>query len=144
MKFTVFLLLLSLLSSCGPGQAKNIFLGLTTKKELKQEQGEPLKIEQVSSGKKEILIYPEDVKYQVEDEIVVAKFRTPQTDEEKSLIYWRQKFKNKKLTVSEIKVEKQSHLKPEQEMIWAEMGVTVVYDPNIDLVVRIFEYEAKK
>ena len=138
MKFNpAFLILSFLLSSCGPGPFKLDF-GKLSSKDLKSQMGEPVRVETNQDGK-EVYVYPEEQKFQVNDEIVEAKYRKP-TPQEEYLLYWRHKFKKKKTVLKRLPVPKDSHLMAEQELSCPEEGITIIYDPNIDKVVRIFEY----
>ncbi|MFZ4713272.1 MAG: hypothetical protein ACOYL6_06160 [Bacteriovoracaceae bacterium] len=135
------LLLGMFLSSCGPSGLKLDF-GKLTSKELKDKLGGPIRVESTAQGK-EVYVYPDDKKFQVDDEIVDASFRKP-TAEESSLIYWRHKFKKKKTNLRRLPLPKDSHLMAEQELSCLQEGTTIIYDPNIDKVVRVIEYAKKK
>ncbi len=130
------------LTSCGPQGLKMDFGKLTTK-DLKAQKGEPSKIETSLVKEKQVYIYDEDEKYQIDGEYVEARFRRP-TKEEESFLYWKHKFKRKKTTLRRLPVPEGSHLEPEQELICLKLGISIIYDPNIDKVVRIIEYAKQK
>lgn len=143
-RFLLFNITLLIFTACGVKGKDFLVLGLTSKKELQAQLGEPLKTELTPQTKKEILTYENEIKYQVDNEVVVAKFRNPKNENEKSFIFWRHQFRGKKTTLRNVPSTLKTDLKPEQEYICLEEGITIIYDPNSDQVVRIYEYEKKK
>jgi hypothetical protein len=130
-----------LFNSCGPGPLK-LSLGKLSSKDLKTQMGEPVRIESNQDGK-EVYVYPEEQKFQVNGETVEAKYRKPSPEEE-FLLYWRHKFKKKKTVLKRLPIPKDSHVMAEQELSCPEEGITIIYDPNIDKVTRVYEYAKTK
>ncbi len=133
----VTILLLFTAVSCAD-QVKIIDYGKTSKRELQAELGEPTKVEN-PVAKVEVLTYENDQKYQVQDEVVTAGFRKP-TEEEKSLIYWRHLLRDCQTTFVELSKPKDSHLQAEKQLSCSELGVSVIYDPNVDQVTRVVDH----
>ncbi len=133
-KILIFISLLTL-AACG-AKKEGIRYGETTKAALVSEVGEPISVESPRPSV-EILKYDGDQKYQVQSDLVVAGFRNPQS-EEKALLYWRHKFKDCKTEFTEL-AETKTHLKAEKQLRCASLGLSVIYDPNIDQVTRIVE-----
>ena len=128
--FFVFLLLIA----CG--EKKSIKLGQTTKSDLIEIKGEPLKVEVVPAG--EILTYKGNEKIQISEDKVSASFRDPAGDE-RNVLYWRHSFRDcdaKEIPLSE-------DIIPEMELSCASRGLSVVFVKNSGKVSRITEYEKK-
>ncbi len=135
MLFRFFLILLFTMS-CGQ-KSSSIKYGSMTKAALIAEKGAPLSTDR-PIPKTEILLYPNNQKYQVNGDKVTASLRDP-LPEEKTLLYWRHQFKNCQTTFTEMNKSK-DHTFASKELSCAKSGVSVVYDPNVDQVVRVVEY----
>lgn len=133
-----FYVLLLFTLSCG-GKPLDVLFGKTSKKELTEIKGEPLKVEDLKNSPDVILHYPEDEKYQITNDKVSAKFHTP-SDQEKSLLYWKHKFKDCSTELKQASAIKDSHLKPEMELKCEEQGMSVVYTEGSPFISRIIEY----
>lgn len=132
---TFFLLLLI---SCGDKVTeKAVVLGKTTFTELKKLLGEPQRVDNVAAVK--VAVYLENEKYQIENDLVVAKFRAP-FEAEKSLLYWKHLCRDEAITFRDLEKSVENHLKPEQEFSCKASKITVIYDPNIDKIVRVISY----
>ncbi len=137
------LLILSLIGlvSCADSGSKWRY-GETTKAALVAEKGPPDSIERPLGGSKtEVLVYAGNEKFQVTNDVVVAGFRNP-TEEERSLIYWRHYFKDCTTSFTELAAVA-GHLRPEKEFKCAHLGLSVIYDPNIDQVTRVVGHAEK-
>ncbi|MBY0517107.1 MAG: hypothetical protein K2P81_09375 [Bacteriovoracaceae bacterium] len=132
-----FVVLIVLASACGAPK-QSVQFGKTTKAGLIEMKGEPESTEKpVAKSDLSVLVYEEDQKFQIENDLVVAGFRKPVNDET-SLLYWRHKFKNCQTSFQELK-KLDNHLRPEKELKCEKTGVSVIYDPNSDQVTRIVE-----
>ncbi len=128
--FFVFLLLIA----CG--EKKSIQHGTTSKSDLIQIKGEPLKVEEVPVG--EILTYKDNEKIQITANKVSASFRDPAGDE-RNVLFWRHSFRE--CDVKEIPLSED--IIPEMELSCASRGLSVVFVKNSGKVTRITEYEKK-
>ena len=139
MKTSLFLIpLLLILTNCGNKLTENVVtVGKTSFNELKTLMGEPKRIDK--DNKNLVAVYSEDQKFQVENQVVVAQFRAPY-DAEKSFLYWKHFCKNEETTLRDLEQKKDSHQKPEQEFSCKTSKITVIYDPNIDQIVRVINY----
>lgn len=130
--------ILALAGACADSKAP-LRYGETTKAALLADQGQPTQSEKPIPGSStEVLVYPDNQKYQITNDVVVAGFREPSSDE-KSLLYWRHRFKDCPTTFEPLG-EATSHLHPEKELKCARDGVSVIYDPNTDQVTRVVEH----
>lgn len=142
MKLTVHIfLLLNLgltLVSCGDkAKDKVASVSGTTVSQLKKLFGQPKRVDSIDN--QQVFVYSEDKKYQVVNEKVVAEFRAP-FDEEKSLLYWKHFCRDEETTLLDLERKNENHQKPEQEFSCKTSKVTVIYDPNVDKVVRVINY----
>lgn len=141
--YQLFVLLLFILSACGDkATTKVVQLGRTTLSELKTLLGEPKRVDTFKTpalSSSQIVVYNENQKYQVEDDKVVATFRAP-FEQEKSLLYWKHRCRNERTTFRSLKRKVDNHLKAEQEFACKQSRITVIYDPNVDKVVRVINY----
>ena len=87
----------------------------------------------------EVLSFKDNQKFQIQNDVVMAGFRNP-TEEEKSLIYWKHALRDCETTYTELFKPKDSHLKAEKQLSCAELGVSVIYDPNVDQVTRVVDH----
>ena len=129
-------MLLILAMACGE-KSTPVKYGLMTKAALISEKGEPQSVEKPTTTA-EVLIYPDNQKYQVSKDVVVAGFRDP-SSEEKSLLYWRHQFKDCSTSFKEMQ-KPDNHMHALKELSCAKLGLSVVYDPNIDQVTRVVEH----
>lgn len=141
--YSLLLILLLIMSACGEkSTSKVVQIGRTTLSELKNLLGEPKRIDTFKTpalASSQIVVYDENQKYQVEDNKVVASFRAP-FEQEKSLLYWKHRCRNERTTFRSLKRKVDNHLKAEQEFSCKQSRLTVIYDPNIDRVVRVINY----
>jgi hypothetical protein len=133
------LLILILTVSCAPKPSKLRF-GVTTKSELIELKGEPLDETKFSQQSVEVLTFENDEKYQIKKDVVESSWRRP-TEEEKSLLHWKYKYKNEAVDFKPYEDGKQkSHEDRTVQYLLDNKGLTIVYDPQIDQVVRVLEY----
>ena len=137
-KILILFSLLLLAVSCG-NKAKSVKYGQTTTSDLIVLKGEPLKEEDLSIPQSKMLIYENDEKYQVEKDIVVNSFRNPKQDE-RMLLYWKHKYPDCSFEIQKVNQAK-THQKGEEELRCSSAGLSVIYDPNIQQVIRVVEYE---
>lgn len=132
-------LYLSLLAfaACGVKHS-SVDYGKTTAAALISERGEPLeKSAPVKSV--EIYQYADNEKFQIKDEIVTHGFKDPKGDE-RTLIYWKHKFKDCDSTSRKIS-ERKGHEIPEYELKCSSQGLTVIYTEGSEFVSRVVEHE---
>jgi len=122
-------------------QSKRVKYGTTTRDELTSELGEPEKIENPITST-EVLIYKNNIKYQVTKKIVIAGMRDPK-NEETSLLYWKHTYKDCQTTLTVLKSSEGSDLQPHKQFGCSQIGQFVVYDPNIDQVIRVVDHVEK-
>lgn len=136
MKPILFLSLLAL-AACGVKHS-SVDYGKTTVAALVSEKGEPL--EKSAPAKSiEIYQYPDNEKFQIKGDIVTHGFKDPKGDE-KTLLYWKHKFKDCE-TVSRKIGEQKGHELPEHELKCPAQGVTVIYTEGSEFVSRVVEHE---
>jgi hypothetical protein len=137
----LFLLALMLLTSCGVKKSSFI-MGKTTRSDLVEIKGEPLKEEVVPIEDGKIMVYEDDEKYQLKGDIVVNSFKNPKGDE-RLVLFWKHKFKNCRTSTRKLPQDIKAHTPPEIELSCPEEGQSVIYTEGSDSVSRVVEYEAK-
>jgi hypothetical protein len=128
------------LAACGVKHT-SVDYGKTTVSDLVAEKGVPLKEEKTSAKDGKMLIYPDNEKYQVDGDVVTHGLKDPKGDE-KTVIYWKHKFKDCATTTQQIS-KPQGHETPEYELKCPEQGLTVIFRSGSDFVSRIIENEKK-
>lgn len=132
--------------SCGDKATQKVVLvGTTTFKELKSMFGEPKRVDTVkipAVAASQVAVYSESQKYQIENDKVVAEFRAPY-ENEKSFLYWKHLCRHEKTTWRSLRRKVDNHLKAEEEFSCKQSRITVVYDPNVDKIVRVINYGVK-
>lgn len=137
MRQILFLCLL-ILAACGM-RPSNIDFGKTTSKELVSERGEPLEVRKISEAGSEIYQYENNEKFQVKNDVVTQGFFDPK-GEEKSLLYWKHKFKDCD-TAEKMIGSPRGHEVPEYEIRCPSEGVTVIYSKGSEFVSRVIYHE---
>ncbi len=128
------ILILLLLISCG--EKKSIKAGVSSKSDLIEVKGDPLKTDEVPDG--EVLTYTSNEKFQLTGNKVTAIFRDPAGDE-KNLLYWRHQFKDCQTSETALSDE----AIPEMEFSCDQLGKSVVFVKGSGKVLRIGEYESR-
>ncbi len=132
-------LLLSLLAvaACGVKHS-SVDYGKTTTSALIAEKGEPL---EKSAPEKSIEIYQyaDNEKFQIKGDVVTHGFKDPKGDE-KTLLFWKHKFKDCE-TISRKISERKGHELPEYELKCPALGTTVIYTEGSEFVSRVVEHE---
>lgn len=136
---SIFYLAFLAIAACGVKHS-SIDYGKTTKADLIAAKGEPIEEKPISLKDSTMLIYPENEKYQLKNDVVEYGLKDPKGDQ-LSLIYWKHKFKDCKTTVRKLEVK--GHVQPELQLTCAEEGTTIVYSEGSDYVSRIIEHEKK-
>lgn len=124
--------ILLILISCG--EKKSIRVGESTKADVIELKGEPLKTTEVPSG--EVLTYKNNEKIQITENKVSGKFRDPVGDE-RNVLFWRHSFRE--CETSEKKVSDEPV--PEMELACASKGQSVIFLKGSGKALRISEYE---
>ena len=131
---------LGVLVACSGAKQSKVKYGVTTAAQLRAAMGEPLSQQATSAQHpSEVVIYPEDERYQIEQNIVVAGFRNP-TEQERTLLYWRHHFQGKETTFSATPSAAPSHVHKEMQLRCPSEGLTIIYDTNLDVVTRVVEH----
>ncbi len=131
---------LFLVAACGPKIQSPFHYGKTTKSQLIEQKGEPLREEKLSRENAVVLVYPEEEKYQVESGIVTNSFKNP-PEEQSTVLFWKHKFKD--CETSEAPLEKSSHDAGEIFLACDHVGQGVVYLNGATHISRVIEYEKK-
>lgn len=137
--FTVVVLMA--LYACSAPKRGKVEYGVTTVAQLKAELGGPVGEQPATENQpQQVLLYPENQKFQIEGKVVTAGFRDP-TEEERALLYWRHRFRNEETTFTAVSSAGAStHLAPEMQLRCLSQGITIIYDPNQDAVTRVVEH----
>jgi hypothetical protein len=129
-------LCLVLCSSCG---VKNsVHFGETSKADLLQLKGAPLREETIPVKDSSLVIYENDETYQIKNGVVTNKFSNPGPDQ-KSLSWWKHKFKECKTELKRLP-SSDSHIPSDMEFICAEEGIKVVYQEGNEIILKVVEY----
>ena len=137
----LFLLFLVFTVSCAANK-KEAQYGKTTVPELIILKGEPLKEEPIPVEGGKILIYEDNEKFQIKNNVVTHSFRNPTVDES-NLIYWKHAFKDCDSTTTVISEITSGHELAEFLMKCDAMGIGVVYFDRSEVILRVMEYEKK-
>jgi hypothetical protein len=140
MKAFLFISLLSFVA-CGVKHTSSYDYGKAKVEELIADKGEPLEKEKIPVKDGEIYKYPDNEKYQIQNNIVTAGFKDPKGDE-KVLIYWKHKFKNCMTQIIKIN-EMTVHSPAEYELKCSAEGLSVIYFDGSEFISRIVEHEKK-
>jgi hypothetical protein len=129
-----------IIAACG---AKNssVDFGKTTVSDLIVLKGEPLEEKKIPVKDSKILVFPNNETFQVKNDTVTHGFKDPRGDE-KSLIYWKHKFRKCEALTTKISEVKRHEL-PEYELKCPEQGKTVVYTEGSDFISRVIQHEKK-
>lgn len=139
-KIVLLFLILSFTVACG-NKAKSIKYGEMSVSDLVATKGEPIKEEEIPRPEGKMYIYENNEKYQIEKGVVVNSFKNPSKDQ-KMLLHWKHKYSECHFIVKQLD-QKVLHLKPEEEYSCKSVGISLIYDPNIEQVVRVVEYAAE-
>ncbi len=137
MKPFLYLILLAA-AACGVKHS-SVDYGKTTVSDLVAAKGEPLKEMKIPVKNSKILMYEENEKYQVEGDVVTHGFKDPKGDE-KTLLFWKHKFKDCETQTKKISRPK-GHELPEYELKCPSEGLTVIYTEGSEFVSRVIEHE---
>ena len=139
MKAMIYLVLMSF-AACGVKHS-SVDYGNTTVSDLVAQKGEPIKEMDIPVKGSRILLFEKNEKYQVKNDIVTHGFKDPKGDE-KTLIYWKHKFKDCDSETRKIS-ETKGHDLPEYELKCPHEGLTVIYTEGSEFVSRVIEHEKK-
>lgn len=125
--------------ACGP-KSTPVELGKTTKAALLESKGVPGLVETpLGESGPELFVYENDEKFQINKaEIVEASFRLPTMDE-RILLHWRHKLQSCDTEFVAMS-EGVGDQRPLMELRCRARGIVVVYDPNVDQVIRVVEH----
>jgi hypothetical protein len=139
-KNLLFLTIFLTLVSCSQRDTDEILPGETTLSEAIDVLGDPISVRRSSFNHNEEIYEFEESSLQVEKKLVKALFRSPE-EEEFSLQFWRQEFKDRVSTISPVRAPSGLGL---WELKYPSQGLAVIYNSNTSKVLRIIRYEAKK
>jgi len=117
-------------------------MGKTTRSEIVAIKGEPLREDEIPIKDSSVLIYPDDEKLQIKNDVLVNTFKNPKGDE-KLVIFWKHKFKECQTILNNLPQDPKAHTPPEVEMSCPAEGISIIYTEGSDIVTRVVEYEAK-
>ncbi|MFP5385928.1 MAG: hypothetical protein ACLGHN_07600, partial [Bacteriovoracia bacterium] len=124
--------------ACGVKHS-SVDYGKTTVADLVALKGEPLEEQIIPVKDSKVLHFSGNEKFQIRDDIVTHGFKDPKGDE-KSVLYWKHKFKDCNTSTRKIS-EPKGHELPEYELKCPEDGVTVIFTEGSDFVSRVIEHE---
>lgn len=139
MKPILFSLLL-ITAACGIKE-QSFDYGKTTVSELRAEKGEPLSEEVIPVPDSKVLVFPDNEKFQVKNDVVVNGFRDPKGNE-KTLLFWKHKFQDCDTTNTKIS-EGKGHELPQYELKCDSKGLSVLYTEGSGFISRVVEHEKK-
>ena len=131
--------LLALAVSCGGGHSKKIQYGQTTEASLLEIEGEPESVQALKHADGKMLIYKQDKKFQVESGVVVSSFTDP-VEDQKTLLFWKHKFKD--CLTTDVKTSGEADAK-ERTLSCDEQGTSVIYSEGTGFVLRVVEHAKK-
>lgn len=139
MKQTMYLALL-LLAACGVKHS-SVDYGKTKVSDLVAMKGDPVEEKPIPVQDGKMLIYENNEKFQVKNDIVTHGFKEPKGDE-RSILYWKHKLKDCD-TVTRKVAATDGHIAPEYELKCLSEGITVIYTEGSEFVSRIIEHDKK-
>lgn len=125
-------------AACG-SKHSDVDYGKTTVSDLVAARGEPLEEKSIPVANSKLLMYQDNEKFQIKNDIVTHGFKDPKGDE-KTILYWKHKFRECDTTTKKIS-EPKGHELPEYELKCPEEGITVIYTEGSDFISRIVEHE---
>ena len=137
MKSFIYLTLI-MVTACGVKRTSFDY-GKTTAADLIAEKGEPEAKTQTPIKGTEIYQYPDNEKFQVKDDVVTHALKDPKGDE-KTVLYWKHKFKDCN-TSTKVISEAKDHELAQYELKCASEGITVIFSEGSEFVSRIIEHE---
>ena len=135
---SIFYLSLLVVAACGVKHT-SVDYGKTTVADLVAAKGEPIEEEKIPVKDSKVLHFSGNEKFQIKNDIVTHGFKDPKGDE-KSVIYWKHKFKDCNTSTRKIS-EPKGHELPDYELKCPEEGVTVIFTEGSDFVSRVIEHE---
>ena len=114
-------------------------IGLTKQELLKKEGSPEFVTKPTELPNSELISYASGFKFQIQNNAVTTESWPPQSDSERNLQFWQQKYKSYKTSLTPVK-DNPSSLK---ELRVFKLGLSILYDSRIDTVVRIYR-DARK
>ena len=136
-----FLLVLFLVLACCGIKQHSFDYGKTTVSALKAEMGEPIEERAIPLEDSKVLIYEDNQKFQVTNDVVTNGFRDPKGNE-KTLLFWKHKF-NECDTVTNKISEGKGHELSQYELKCPAEGLSVIYTEGSGYISRVVEHEKK-
>ncbi len=131
--FIIFLLLF--ISCSRDNSGSQLKPGLTTLNSLFENHDEPLNVIPASRPDQEIFVY-ENMSVQVDDQMVRAVYRNPASNE-KNLQFWRHKYRTLEPSFKPVARTDEQFW----QLKYNQQGINIIYNSQLDEVVRIIEYE---
>lgn len=131
-----FMCSLLLLAACSAEKSR-VKVGLTSSAQLVEQMGQPQRVDEPATGVQSF-VYPNESKFQVQEGVVVAEMREP-VGEEVSLIYWRHQFRDCTTSFNSLG-SSDDHSESLMELACPSMGLKIIYDENIERVIRVVHH----
>lgn len=129
--------------SCGRSRPESkIQLGQSTRAQVVEEKGEEGKEEKIPVKDAVSVSFSDGDRIQFKNDIAVVRFSEAVGDE-KSLLWWKHKFKDCATTTTTLEHVKHAHVLPEKEFKCASEGLSIIFYEGSDVVVRVVEIEKK-
>lgn len=139
MKQILYLVLL-LSAACGVKHS-SVDYGKTKVSDLVAMKGPPAEEKSIPVSDGKMLIYNDDEKFQIQNDIVTHGFKNPQ-GEERTLLYWKHKLKDCETVTNKIS-KTDGHVAPEFELKCSSEGISVIYTEGSEFISRIIEHDKK-
>ncbi len=140
MRLILFLCLLILTYSCGVKKSSSYEMGKTTRAEVIAEKGQPIHEVTNPIPNSTTMKFKDDENFQLKGDTVVNRFANPEM-EERSLLWWKHKFKDCQTRTTKIQQPLDAHTPPEIEFACPEEGTAVIYSQGSDFVTRVVQFE---
>jgi len=115
-------------------------MGKTTRADVIAEKGQPISEAVNPMPNSTTLKFKNDENFQLKDDIVVNRFANPES-EEKSILWWKHKFKDCQTRTTQLEQAPGSHTPPEIEFACNAEGTAVIYSQGSDVVIRVVQFE---
>ena len=141
MRPLLFLSLLFLASSCGAKKTSSSYeMGKTTRADVIAVKGPPVSEVTNPVPDSTTIKYQNGESFQLKGDLVVNRFADP-VAEEKTILWWKHKFKNCRTRTTQLELEPGSHTPPEIEFACPAEGMAVIYTQGSDSVSRVVQFE---
>lgn len=140
MRVLTLLSLMLFITACGASRSSKIKMGETTRADLIAEKGEGVSESKVPVSNDTVIIFADGDHVQLKNDVVKSRFSDPVKDE-KSVLWWKHKFKNCTTKTRTLAQAEGAHTPPQVELSCPEEGLSIIYTEGSDLVSRVVEFE---